>query len=214
DIYQQGLTFSPDSIALRNNLAMSLILYGEPKKAIPLLESLHEQNTANQTVRQNLALAYGLSGDSKKALELNLKDLPEQEAEENLRFYRTYMQKYKKPSRNAAHEGIGFTDTDEAIKTKPVRKPKPAPAVKEEPKPTPAPVAPVAKEEPKEIPPAPEVKAEPKDIPPTPEVKETPAPETPAPAAEEPPPPVPETPKGTELPTTPPTESEYPGQSR
>jgi len=119
DIYEEALTLSPDSVTLHNNLGMSLILNNEPQAAIDILEKLYAQNATNQTVRQNLALAYGIKGNSKKALELNLKDLSSEEAQENLRFYQKYIGQHKnKNGKPKGQAGIGFSNATPDMKAK------------------------------------------------------------------------------------------------
>lgn len=215
DIYKEALALSPDSVTIKNNLAMSLILNNEPKPAIDILEKLHEENASNQTVRQNLALAYGIKGDSKKALELNMKDLSSEEAQDNLRFYKKYMQLLKKKSSKTTSDSIGFSETTSDIKAKPIQKVedtetksklKVTPLVVEETK-----DAPVTKEPPAK--PTKPSKAKPAKI-----MQEESPEETTQPKVEEPVTPslrVPETPTGTVLPTRSFEEKpEYPGQLR
>lgn len=123
DIYQEGLKRSPDSLTLHNNLAMSLILNEEPGKAAAMLETLHAQHPGNRTVLQNLALAYGLKGETARALELNLKDLDAAQAQENLRFYRSYLRQKRKARKSGTPPGgVGFTETPAAIRSAAERK--------------------------------------------------------------------------------------------
>lgn len=100
EIYEIALNIDPESVPIRNNLAMSYILDENARKAIDLLESLHEQSGGgNRKVRHNLALAYGLSGKKDKAITIAQEDLSDKEAKENLRFYEHYssMKKRKNP---------------------------------------------------------------------------------------------------------------------
>ncbi len=53
--YETGLKLRPNDPALRNNLAMSYILSGQPDKAKPLLESLVDEPASNERARQTLA---------------------------------------------------------------------------------------------------------------------------------------------------------------
>ena len=94
--YDKALALNPHNATdIQNNKAMSLILAGQYKEAIALLEPL-VKNIGSKTMRQNLALAYGMSGDKKRALEMNLKDLPADKARENMRFYESYARRLKK----------------------------------------------------------------------------------------------------------------------
>jgi Flp pilus assembly protein TadD len=97
--YQKAIALSPaNAMDIKNNLGMSYILAGKWSAAIDLLEPLVKAG-AGKTTRQNLALAYGLKGDKKKALAMNLKDLPEAKAKENMRFYEEYLKRLKKGGR-------------------------------------------------------------------------------------------------------------------
>lgn len=55
-----------DVTALRTNLAMSYLLTGDHKRALPILKDEAKKNSS-VTIRHNLALAYGLAGDAKAA---------------------------------------------------------------------------------------------------------------------------------------------------
>ncbi len=104
--YRQGLAFAPDSAATKNNLALSLILTGDTAEAIQLLEPLVSTQAATATMRQNLALAYGLEGNDAKAMEWSLRDLPPEQARENLKFY----EKLARVSQKGAADQSGQTD--------------------------------------------------------------------------------------------------------
>ena len=157
ELYEHALKLSPGSLAIQNNLAMSLILNNQLTQAIDILESLSNSAPDNRTIRQNLALAYGLKGNRQKALELNKMDVSEEEAKDNLLFYEKYANKRRgmkfiKPENN---EQIGFEQApaDEAKVQKKVKKQVKTP----EPTPEPTPVAekPVEKQEPVAPAPAP-----------------------------------------------------------
>ena len=94
DLYQTALSLSPNSLPIKNNLAMSLILNNQIKQAIKLLEPLvkssKNKDSSNNIIRHNLALAYGISGQHEKATKLNLRDMTKEQAEENIRFYKSY----------------------------------------------------------------------------------------------------------------------------
>jgi Flp pilus assembly protein TadD len=96
EIYQKAMSLSPDSVPIKNNYAMSLILDKKFDEAIAMLEPIAQKEGSNATVRQNLALAYGLKGDSAQAFTINRKDLTPQQAEENQRFYEQYERLNKK----------------------------------------------------------------------------------------------------------------------
>jgi tetratricopeptide (TPR) repeat protein len=113
ELYKRALSLSPDSVSIRNDLAMSLILNDQCDEAITLLEELNAQHPGNKTVRQNLALAYGLNNESKKALALNLQDLTPDQAHENMKFYKEYARRLKKLNARdlPARSQIGFQET-------------------------------------------------------------------------------------------------------
>lgn len=95
ELYQKALSLSHESVTIKNNLAMSLILNKQIEQAIILLESLLRVRTDNyktdSIIRHNLALAYGIVGKHKKATNLNLHDLTKEQARENIAFYRNYV---------------------------------------------------------------------------------------------------------------------------
>lgn len=86
-LYKKALSLAPDAVDIKNNLAMSLILNNEPKKAIEILKPLVVADYENPTLRHNLAMAYGMSGQKQKALTLNLRDMSKKEALENQKIY-------------------------------------------------------------------------------------------------------------------------------
>jgi len=118
DLYQQALSLSPHSLTIRNNLGMSLILNGQLDKAVALFETLNDEESHNKTVRQNLALAYGLSGNKAKALALNLQDLPEAQAHENMHFYEDYANRMQRQGGKLSSMPVGFAETPPSIADK------------------------------------------------------------------------------------------------
>lgn len=83
EIYEMALALAPDSPAVRNNLALSLMLCRRYDDAISILKPLAAGDHANLTIRQNLALAYSLKGDKAHALLYGSK-LTQEQAEERL----------------------------------------------------------------------------------------------------------------------------------
>lgn len=73
--------------AVRNNLALSLILTADYEEAITLLTNLSRSPYSTEKVRQNLALALGLSGDTESARKVAGVDLDYKAVENNIRFY-------------------------------------------------------------------------------------------------------------------------------
>lgn len=112
--YHQGLALAPEDAAIGNNLALSLILSDKYDEAIALLEPLTARPEARSTERQNLALAYGLKGDKERAIALGLKDLPQEQVQENVKFYELYQQ-----NRSAAPLSVAAVPV-EPVEAKPV----------------------------------------------------------------------------------------------
>ncbi len=104
ELYKTALSFSPDSLPVKNNLAMSLILNHQLSQAIMLLESLMHIKTDNvsqsKIVHHNLALAYGISGQHAKATKINLLDMTEEQAKANIAFYEQYVADFAKGIKN------------------------------------------------------------------------------------------------------------------
>ena len=73
DIYKMALLLSPDSVAIHNNLAMSLILNKQPKLAIAQLEPLLATNSDNDVIRSNITRARALLAEQKKGKKISLK---------------------------------------------------------------------------------------------------------------------------------------------
>ncbi|MDX2096010.1 MAG: tetratricopeptide repeat protein [Alphaproteobacteria bacterium] len=63
-IYLRAIRNNPKAnlVSLRTNLAMSYLLSGTPKKALPLLVADAKKPNASSVTRHNLALAYGMLG--------------------------------------------------------------------------------------------------------------------------------------------------------
>lgn len=117
ELYKTALSLSPDSLPIRNNLAMSMIMNNQTGQATKLLETLvkgsKDNNPMSHIIRHNLALAYGLSGQYVKATKLNLRDMSKKQAEENISFYKKYAAHSSKSAaaiipQKGAKNNIGF----------------------------------------------------------------------------------------------------------
>ncbi|MDX6750118.1 tetratricopeptide repeat protein (plasmid) [Geminicoccaceae bacterium 1502E] len=75
-VYRSGLALAPASIPLRNNLALSMALSGDPREAIEILQLLPPSPAIAKRVRHNLAVALLADGDEPAARELLAQDLP------------------------------------------------------------------------------------------------------------------------------------------
>ena len=72
---------------------MSLALAGQPAEGVRILREVAGLPGASPRVRQNLALAYGLLGRDDDARAILQIDLPPNEVDDNLRYYRTLRQR-------------------------------------------------------------------------------------------------------------------------
>lgn len=117
EIYETALTLSPDSVAIKNNLAMSLILNHQVKQAIALLEPMVKKggrgDPSMNVVRHNLAMAYGISGQHEKATRLNLRDLTKEQAQENIRYYESYVARNTETIKNGKKTSKKIIDQNE-----------------------------------------------------------------------------------------------------
>jgi Flp pilus assembly protein TadD len=82
--YNAALEFSPNNVAVINNLALSLAQSGKLEAGIAILAKLVNDEKSTPHTRQNLAMLYALAGDIKSAEELIRQDLSENAAIENL----------------------------------------------------------------------------------------------------------------------------------
>ena len=78
----------PEDIRRQNNYALALILMGNFRKSQQHLEKYAYSIDGAYALRQNLALVLALSGDEAGARYVALLDLPPDQAESNLRYYR------------------------------------------------------------------------------------------------------------------------------
>lgn len=125
DIYKTALSLDPDSIMIKNNMAMSLILNNQAKQAISILEPLVTNATSDvsksiylATMHHNLALAYGITEQYAKAKKLNLRYMSEDQAQENEDFYKRYVAGINKiTDKTKPENSIGFITTPQPKKT-------------------------------------------------------------------------------------------------
>ncbi len=189
DSYRRALLVNANNTAVLNNLALSMILSDKYDDAIAILERLTAAPDSTPTMRQNLALAYGLQGNRAKAMEMGLKDLSAEQAQENLKFYEYYqnMKKAGEPTFQAVP--VAAVDRKPVQGEKPVEQAAPAVTPPVEAKPVEQ-ATPVAKEEPASV--AAQLPAEPPEEPAPPAIAaedkpvETPAEPAPPQVAEEP----------------------------
>lgn len=84
--YRAQLEAQPDNRAIRNNLGFSLLLAGNPKEAVAVLEPLADDSRATPQQRQTLALAYAIDGREADAERIGRMDLDAETVRANLQF--------------------------------------------------------------------------------------------------------------------------------
>jgi Flp pilus assembly protein TadD len=84
--YRAVIARSPQSVAARTDLALSLALTGAYAEALDLLEPIARSANATPQDRQNLAFIYGLKGDTAAARALGQADLDPKTAAANAEF--------------------------------------------------------------------------------------------------------------------------------
>ena len=87
--YRVGLDITPDSLSLRNNLGLSLLLSGDYDAAVKDLRQVVSSPGATVRNRLNLALALVLSGDSRTAEGVARFDLNAQAAHDQIAYFET-----------------------------------------------------------------------------------------------------------------------------
>lgn len=85
--YISGMEQTPDNLAIKNNLGLSLALSGDFDDAIRLLREAAADPAAGARTRHNLALVHGLAGNDAEARNVSANDLSEAEIVNNLAFY-------------------------------------------------------------------------------------------------------------------------------
>ena len=76
-LYRQALRDAPDDAAIRNDLALSLLLQGRVREAIAALAPLAEAASLPARARATLALLYALDGQADRSRDLLGRPLPE-----------------------------------------------------------------------------------------------------------------------------------------
>jgi Flp pilus assembly protein TadD len=84
--YRAALSITPEHVAARNDLALSLAITGQFPEAIALITPLARSSSATPRTRENMALIYGLMGDSDRAASISRIDLDEGTTRANLAF--------------------------------------------------------------------------------------------------------------------------------
>lgn len=87
----------PDAISVRNNLALSYAMSGQPQQAEEQLRQVVKSGHESPRVRQNLALVMGLQGKFDEAKQLASVDIADKQASANM----TYLKNMVRPAKIA-----------------------------------------------------------------------------------------------------------------
>ena len=86
--WNQALALSPDNPDVLTNAATAVLTQGDAPGAETLLRRAVAQPTASAKVRQNLAMVLGLQGKMGEAEQILRRELPPEQAEQNLQWLR------------------------------------------------------------------------------------------------------------------------------
>jgi Flp pilus assembly protein TadD len=104
--YRAGLAKQPESLSLKNNIALSMAIAGNYDDAAKVLRHVAADPRATPRHRQNLALVYGLAGKETAAARIARVDLDGPSVQRNLDYYNWLRQQprwmVKKMLRNGA----------------------------------------------------------------------------------------------------------------
>lgn len=87
--WDQALALSPDNPDVLTNAATAALTHGDAPGAETLLRRAVAQPTASAKVRQNLAMVLGLQGKMGEAEQILRRELPPEQAEQNLQWLRS-----------------------------------------------------------------------------------------------------------------------------
>ena len=96
--FHAALRKKPDALSVRNNLALSYAMSGQPQQAEQLLRQAVKTGRETPRIRQNLALVMGLQGKYDEAKQLASVDIADREASANM----TYLKNMVHPAKVAA----------------------------------------------------------------------------------------------------------------
>jgi Flp pilus assembly protein TadD len=92
-----ALQKQPDAISVRNNLALSYAMSGQPQQAEAQLRQVVKSGRESPRIRQNLALVMGLQGKFDEAKQLASVDIADKQANANM----TYLKNMVHPAKIA-----------------------------------------------------------------------------------------------------------------
>jgi Flp pilus assembly protein TadD len=109
--WNQALALSPDNPDVLTNAATAALTHGDAPGAETLLRRAVAQPTASAKVRQNLAMVLGLQGKMGEAEQILRRELPPEQAEQNLQWLRS------RSTGGAATSGSGAASPSPATDT-------------------------------------------------------------------------------------------------
>lgn len=109
--WNQALVLSPDNPDVLTNAATAALTRGDAPGAETLLRRAAAQPTASAKVRQNLALALGLQGKMGEAEQILRRELPPEQAEQNLNWLRSRTPATGTPAAPTTPAATPTTDT-------------------------------------------------------------------------------------------------------
>lgn len=109
--WNQALALSPDNPDVLTNAATAALTHGDAPGAETLLRRAVAQPTASAKVRQNLAMVLGLQGKMGEAEQILRRELPPEQAEQNLQWLRS------RSTSGAATSGGGAATSSPATDT-------------------------------------------------------------------------------------------------
>ena len=109
--WNQALALSPDNPDVLTNAATAALTHGDAPGAETLLRRAVAQPTASAKMRQNLAMVLGLQGKMGEAEQILRRELPPEQAEQNLQWLRS------RSTGGAATSGSGAASPSPATDT-------------------------------------------------------------------------------------------------
>lgn len=109
--WNQALALSPDNPDVLTNAATAALTHGDAPGAETLLRRAVAQPTASAKVRQNLAMVLGLQGKMGEAEQILRRELPPEQAEQNLQWLRSRSTSGATTSGGGAASSSPATDT-------------------------------------------------------------------------------------------------------
>jgi len=112
DLYRKALEIDPNANGVKSNLGLSLVLSSDYDEAIKVLTEISFKPDSTARMRQNLSFAYGMKGEYLAAARIARPDLPEQEVQENVKFFKLI----RNSGASGPQFGILFEDEDKVVR--------------------------------------------------------------------------------------------------